>query len=76
MPLIVAAGPFGAAFVLSLLPPVLELLPMLRGGTGSFWLVVKSVSAMLAGYLACAVEALSLAAIELAKRLDGYGTGT
>jgi hypothetical protein len=41
---------------------------MLRGGTGSFWLGVKSVPAMLAGYLAGAVEAPSLAAIELAIR--------
>jgi hypothetical protein len=46
---------------------------MLRGGTGSFWLAVRSVPAMLAGHLAGAVEASSLAAIELAKRLEGSG---
>lgn len=46
---------------------------MLRGGTGSFWLVVRSVPAVLAGHLAGAVEAWSLAALELANRLEGSG---
>lgn len=71
-PLIVPAGPFGAALVLSLMPPPLELITHVAWRDRLVLAGSEVVPAMLAGYLAGAVEA-ALAAIELTKRLEGSG---